>query len=297
VSWIARTAVPAPARQEAAAAGVRRDFYLFGGGGASAFADADVYRPGSGWATLTSLPATRRDFPAAADGLDAIYLPGGRQGGGSVTATFSQMWRYNIAADTYTTTLAAMPATRFDHSSVYDDGKVYVFGGTNASNVNTTTVYVYDVAGDSWSTATSIPAVLAASSAVKLGRYVYLIGGSTTGGSTATVRRYSLDNDTWSTVASLPAARQGMGAAALGAAIVATGGLLSSGAEDDTWVYSVKADTWTTVQNLPDVRVFGSMARAGSVLRMVGGRASGTGSFSQSHYEWHPRVRAGAVYI
>ena len=94
---------------------------------------------------------------------------------------------------------------------MYDGaGHIFVIGGEDGYNT-VNTVYEYNIASDTWSTAASLPVAEYGGAAV-LGPYgkIYVMGGiGTTVTSLHTVQSYSLNTGTWSLEADMPAALDG----------------------------------------------------------------------------------------
>ena len=74
---------------------------------------------------------------------------------------------YDPQADAWTQ-LASMGTARKMHASAVVGGKLYVFGGWDASGLGLSTAEVYDPASDSWAPATSLTSVRTSHVAVAL---------------------------------------------------------------------------------------------------------------------------------
>ena len=98
------------------------------------------------------------DFALAADDQRRIYAIGGRGGIGLPGADSRGVERYDALTDTWTV-LAPLPSPRREATAVYDGlGHVLVFGGINTTDSTvTTTVFSYDIAGDTWSQLADVP--------------------------------------------------------------------------------------------------------------------------------------------
>ena len=113
----------------------------------------------------------------------SVYLFGGQTSGVGKGSTCQ---KYDTTTGTLTS-IASLPAARsaLSYSCITDEetGKIYIFGGaqdngTWGANYIPKTVYVYDVANNSFSTTTNLPVGLYGVIAAKHGRYVYLFGGT-----------------------------------------------------------------------------------------------------------------------
>ena len=99
------------------------------------------------------LPTDAFGVAVASDGTYA-YAFGGYSF--SVPGALTQVSRYDPVADTWLSR-AAIPANTYSAVAVYGaNGNIYLFGGTDATNVYNTT-RIYNIAGDSWSTGAAMP--------------------------------------------------------------------------------------------------------------------------------------------
>jgi N-acetylneuraminic acid mutarotase len=156
----------APTARQGVAGAARADgLYHFAVGGLNAsnvavttmerYAVAGTNGEGGTWATLTGSP-----LPAAtAYGSMVVlgnfmYYVGGQTGSASSTAT-AVVHRYDLNSTfTWTTlTSAPLPAARTQGAMVAYAGKLYYLGGYDSAGTATTTVYVFDPALGTWSTA------------------------------------------------------------------------------------------------------------------------------------------------
>ncbi|UCC32675.1 MAG: hypothetical protein JSU86_10400, partial [Phycisphaerales bacterium] len=112
--------------------------------------------------------------------------------------------------DTWTElTGSPLPQPRESAAAVYDgNGHILVIGGANQTGTPQSTVYSYDIVGESWSTIAAQPAPRLGQAAV-LGAdgLVYVVGGSTGSSETTSVYIYDPSTGLWSTGPSLITAR------------------------------------------------------------------------------------------
>ena len=80
---------------------------------------------------------------------------------------------YNPSVDLWTT-LSPMPTARQCDIALIDD-KIYAFGGYNGSS-GLTTIEIYDIGNDSWSTANDMPYDLSAYHLASFENFVFLFG-------------------------------------------------------------------------------------------------------------------------
>jgi N-acetylneuraminic acid mutarotase len=133
-----------------------------------------------------------------------------------------------------------------------ENGKIYVFSGSNESLGYIATTQIYDIAIDSWSTGANIPtSVWEAKCAVDWPNF-YVIGGW---GSFTGVQVYNAKTNSWSAGASLPDGRY-CGAATYNGpsdAIFYIGGVNTSSlnAEDEVYQLVIGSSSWTRMSPLP----------------------------------------------
>lgn len=133
--------------------------------------------------------------------------------------------------------------------------------------------------GDFWSTAESLPAVLAGHAFVAVGEAAFAIGGlRESGGSNASVGdvfRYEAATDTWTTREPMPTARALHSAVAVGGKIYAIGGAA------DTFLATVEeydplTNIWTPRADMPTARQAAMAAEVGGKIFVIGGQADGS---------------------
>jgi N-acetylneuraminic acid mutarotase len=135
------------------------------------------------------------------------------------------------------------------------DGRLYVMGGSDGTNIQSTTA-VYDPTLNGWTTTAPMltPRTQLAAVAGSDGR-IYAIGGTSAGGIVNTVEAYNPANGTWLPAAPLPTARAGL-AAVTGpdGRIYALGGHTSLSAQNTVEAYDPATNTWATVAPMPTAR-------------------------------------------
>jgi Kelch motif protein len=204
-------------------------FYTLGGRFIGARTDLWSYNPVSDtWTVLSSMPVGRAGLGVAVVG-DAIYAIGGRTatGGPCTGGPLSDVERYDIASDTWTT-VAPLPSPRSDLAASVVGGKVYVFGGCRTQASILHDVDVYDPVTDTWDTSPAdMPTARAGMYAVaNKGGTVYVIGGwDGVGTGLNTNEAYKVARDVWTTgLLPMPTARAESGAAGHGGRIYIVGG-------------------------------------------------------------------------
>jgi N-acetylneuraminic acid mutarotase len=134
---------------------------------------------------------------------------------------------YDPATDTWSVGEHA-PNAVAGASSCAAGGKIYVFGGSNASGKLASTL-VYDTAANSWASGPPLLVAKEGSECVKLNDQFYILGGRNASGSTDAVDRYDPVTNTWSQFTRLPTGRYWLGAAPLADEIFTFGGEVTSG--------------------------------------------------------------------
>ncbi len=217
-------------------------------------------QPGGGglpgpWAN--GAPSTLDAYGAASasDGTVAYFA-----GGYSFTSLTTNVFqKYNPATNTWTT-LANVPVVVSEASLAYSPttNKLYLFGGEDVdTSVVYNTLYIYDVATNTWSTGAAMPDVRAFMASGYFNGKVYLVGGYNSGSISPAflqVWEYNISTNTYATKTPIPAAN-GFGGAGYG---VIGGHLYVAGGRDATntvintlWDYNIAADSWASGAAMP----------------------------------------------
>jgi N-acetylneuraminic acid mutarotase len=141
------------ARQAHNAVAAGGKLYVFGGdsdaAGTTRVATTEAYGPDvDAWVDLAAMP-TPRDFVAVAALNGSIYVIGGRNAAGTAVPT---MERYDISSNTWTTTLAPLPAATSASRAGTILGRIYITGGTLGA-----TTFVYDPIANAWISGNPMP--------------------------------------------------------------------------------------------------------------------------------------------
>ena len=251
-SWTRLQPNPVPVHHGAAAA-IGRKFYVFGGFRLPDTGNTGWYPENRAWAydtqtqdwtELPRMPTPRGAHAAAAVG-DKIYvvggakipsgmdLPDGLNPGGAVEI-LGTMEMFDTGQNSWTT-LKPMTLPRNHHDIAYQDGKLYVVGGTIgscfpggwASNVSMNEVY--DIATDTWSTRAPMPTARSAVGAAVIDGRIYVIGGEgwvdQLGGVFCTNEAYDPTRNSWVEKTPMPAARHGFAKGVLDGKLFAVSGV------------------------------------------------------------------------
>lgn len=186
-------------------------------------------------------------------GSDFIYQFGGGSG-----AQYTTVAKYDVTANTWTTTgLAAIPVAMSSASAVAIGSKIYLFGGESAAGLGKT--YMYDPVANTWTAKANMLTAVTDATVLKFNdQYVYLIGGGD--GLFGTVVRnsvqlYDVTTDTYTACTNLPAATSMMGGGLLGNTIIVGSGW--NGTTGTAVMYKgvigtpMTSITWTTIAAYP----------------------------------------------
>jgi len=205
-------------------------FYNVGGRFIGARADLWSYDLVSNtWTALASMNQGRAGLGVAVVG-DSIFAIGGRTatGGPCTGGPLSSVERYDVDTNTWSI-VASLPSARSDLAAATVGGKIYVFGGCDASGAFLSDVDVYDPETDTWSTApTDMPTARAGMYAVgRKGGTIYVIGGwdGVAASGLTTNESYKVSTDTWTTgLLAMPTPRAETGAVGTNGGIYIVGG-------------------------------------------------------------------------
>lgn len=175
-----------------------------------------------------------------------------------------------------------MPTPVLDASGAAVAGKLYAVGGKDSAG-HRSSVFVYDPATDSWSSAPDLPgAAVENAAATTWNGKLYVFGGSTGPFSGAVDNAHVFDPATqqWNPLAPLPTARGGATASVLAGSIYVCGGMDGSGASLATVErYDPGSDSWSTLADMSTRRDNPGSAALDGKIFVFGGRireSSGT---------------------
>jgi len=203
--WSELAATLPTARIFPAAAAIGHRIYVMGGldDGMRPLASAEMYDiDRSEWSELPplSIPRSRLAAVAVAGKVYAI-------GGLASDSNCAIVEEYDPGANTWTRK-HDMPTPRHGHAAVACDGRILVIGGYGTSGTvlvdPLATVEEYDPATDTWRRRADIHTARGFLGAAIVGRYIYAIGGRTTGNTP--VERYDPVADRWDNLP--PASKQ-----------------------------------------------------------------------------------------
>ncbi len=214
--------------------------------------DLYIYTPGTdAWSTGAATPETcTYGCPMTTDGTDLFLYSASRK-----------LYKYTIASNTW----AQIGATGgpgdtwpgYGKNMTYINGKIYLEpGARNDCYQPAVAIYIYSIAGDSWSTVANVPAYTMSGgcggSLATYGGLLYVSYSSTTAWDAAAMSVYNPANGGWSTLASMPDTPQRG----------RTGGWLSASAGHlfipkalstaTYYDYNILTNSWTTATDLPE---------------------------------------------
>ncbi|MDH5545015.1 MAG: Ig-like domain-containing protein [Gammaproteobacteria bacterium] len=211
------------------------------------------------------------------------------------------------------TPYADMTTSRVEATATVYNGKIYLFGGVENSVLSS--VAIYDIATNSWGSATSIPTPRSNMTMIRSGNKVTLMGGYDGNDSavlnfTTRVDQFDLETDTWKPLSPMPFGRADFGAIEHKGNIYLFGGHYQQQIMSEISYYNIAENRWFPRKIRPQLLAFSSTAVIGDSIYMIGGD---TGTSDQTgavtRYEtttdtWHSvapmnkqRMLAGAATI
>jgi N-acetylneuraminic acid mutarotase len=188
----------------------------------------------------------------------------------------------------WSTASNALPANRYQASSIVANGYVYVMGGyTRVSFTPTATTYYAKLNSDgsvgSWTSASNaMPGSRELATSVTANGYVYVIGGDDSTGPMSSVYYAKLNSDgsvgSWSTAANaLPAAREQATSVVANGYVYVMGGFNSTAQTTDYYA-KLNSDgsvgSWSTTTALSGARLEASTVVANGYVYVIGGDTS-----------------------
>ena len=153
-------------------------------------------------------------------------------------------------------------SARQEASSVFYNGKMYVFGGFDSGGSYENDIWEYDIAGDSWAQKTPTggpPAIRCSHTAVVYNGKMYIFGGYT--GSPASrkndIWEYDIAGNSWTQKTSGATGRNGHTAIVYNGEMYIFGGYNASAAIlNDVWKYNIAGDSWVQKTSGASIRAF-----------------------------------------
>lgn len=205
---------------------------------------------GAAWETMAPLPSARV-FEAVVGNGPYLYAIGGTSDAGATTPTNTN-FRYNTATNAWDT-MTAMPASLYSVDGIAIDGKIYIPGGQTGSSTYDATTYVYDIAGNSWTSIATSGGYTGRSQyqVVAIGTNLYVLGGITAGASTTQVWTLDTTTGTWSAGMPMQRSRTSFSAGAINGVIYAAGGVAYPGFTPDLTAEKFEGGVWSYIASVP----------------------------------------------
>ncbi|MBA3663829.1 MAG: T9SS type A sorting domain-containing protein [Bacteroidetes bacterium] len=207
-TWTQLTDLPGAARDDGFGS-VNNGAAYFGTGSNGSFIENSFYKldlSTNTWTTLTSMPAaSNRQYASAFAFSNYIFVAGGL---GNAGAVFSDTYRYDIAAGTWSL-VAPKPGNAVWGASSFTLGsKGYLVGGKFTNSVGSDEVWEYDMIANTWLQKSNFPfgARWRAAASV-LNNVPYLVFGldnTGTGAFRKEMYKYLPGTDTWVKLADFP---------------------------------------------------------------------------------------------
>ena len=215
--------------------------------------------PTSGWTTAADINSPNYDGAGCAiiyNGTPLLFTIGGHD---SLSNASAEINKYNMNTNSWSV-CAPMPARRLYTTAAATLGKVYVFGGCSYFGPGLTkTIFVYDIASDSWTTNNlSLP-----DNQFGLKAYpyqdsiIYIVGGMSGSSTLDQVLLFNVNTNTIRFATSLPVLREEGALAITDNKIVYIGGISTGGSsENSTLVGTINQTdrsqiTWVTKTAYP----------------------------------------------
>lgn len=286
-------AVPANIMDQGLAA-LGTNIYQFTGVGSGAFSNATrkYDTVGNTWTSLANYPSSIESPTAVCDGTQYCFIMGGFSASTTVR-------RFDTVGNVYAT-LTSFTTGRAAAGSVYFGGKIYLMGGLNSSTgVYTNSLQIGTLTGSpptvTWAAGANLPVGVAWPQVAQITvggvNYIYLAGGTNSGGDQNAVYRYNITANTWSQVTSMPTTRWSGGSGVVNGYWVLAGGYVGGSPSTSTITYNPNSDTWTVnASSMVQPRGRGNGVAVGGSLYYMGGRNDGTFTGSNDNQKYTPSL-------
>jgi hypothetical protein len=280
-SWSASTVSPVSILDQACVT-VGTTLYSFAGvGGGAVIATSNKF-DGTTWTPIAPTPQPL-EYPAACTDGANIYILGGASTTG---VSLTTLYRYNIAANTYTT-LAPFTTGVWNPSAVYIGGKIYKFCGTGAAG-SVNNLEIYDIASNTWTAGAPYPLAMSFVSAIANGGFIYAAGGVQTVGTLASIKtyRYNPAGNIWedAPIADLPASKWGAASDFYNNGFVLAGGYQAGSTTIGNIAiqWDQGSNTWSALPNMTTATARVGGAALGGSFYVIGGRTIASAGFNGS---------------
>jgi hypothetical protein len=222
---------------------------------------------------LVNLPESRL-YPAVVEDGGTLYIIGGLVNDVyGYVPSLKTVLKYDIATGDVTNGAEIPIGVALSVSTMGADGRIYVFGGWNATLASYTLLtQIYDLTTDTWSPGHAAPVGLGGGSAVCAANgTIYVIGANPFSGNSTLA--YDPIADTWKYMADQPVNIWSRRAVLWDeTTIYVMGGYESSSASASTYSFNPVTNTWTALADMPYPAMFGgSAAGVNGVVYHFGG--------------------------
>jgi N-acetylneuraminic acid mutarotase len=170
---------------------------------------------------------------------------------------------------------AKLPGARVSSSgAAVINGKIYVAGGLNSSNVATKSLYVYNPASDSWATKAAMPVASAFGAAATINGKLYVFT-PYYAGKGPFLHRYDPSTNTWSKRATPLHPHAWPAAGVIDGKLYVAGGYYGGLATAELDVYDPGSNSWTTKKSMPAARGYMASRVLNGKLYALGGSNGG----------------------
>jgi len=273
VGWRRVADAPSERTEVAAAATDKGLIAVVGGFVASGFtvSTVEILDTATGrWRRGPDLPVKVNHAMAAARGADILVV------GGYLDSQEPSAAAYRFDGTRWSA-LAPMPAGRAAGTAVALDGALYVAGGIGPDGL-AAEMFVYDLAGDRWSTAPGPPTRREHLGGAGFGGLVYTVGGRA-GGQSAILgafEAYDPRTRVWTRLPDLPTPRGGLAAAATCSGLVVAVGGEARAAFEEAEAFDTRSGTWSSLPPMPTPRHgLGVVAVGATLYTLAGGPRPG----------------------
>jgi len=221
------------------------------------------------WLLRASLPEAVYGNAVVSDGTYIYSL-----GGFSSTAGLSdQFMRFDPQTNQWID-IPSAPTLVYAGLAVFAEGKIFLFGGVDAS-APISLVQIYTIATGTWSSGANMPAPRQQMGGGYYNGKIYIAGGFETAvvdSASNQTWEYTPSSNSWATKATMPAALAGPGSGIIGGALYLAGGLDSAGTSLNTaYRYDIASDAWASIAALPNAVNYPGSAVYGQRLWIFGG--------------------------
>lgn len=237
--------------------------------------DQGAIVPVPAWLALSPMPTARQWVSTAAVG-QRIYVVGGWSG-----SNLAVNEAYDAVSQSWVT-LAPMTEARYAGTGAQAiNGKLYLAGGSNGYPSMTNSLFVYNIAMNSWTTGPDAPAAVGCGASATVSGKLYVFSGCTNSFTyDSSLTSYDPASGVWATLPPAPHIHLYPSAVAVGGQIYIISGINSTanmitGTVD---VFDINTNTWSAGPTLPTARYSASAVLLSGKIYVLGGTMAPGGS-------------------